>query len=117
MTIGNPLGFQHGGALRTTIAVEGVGQVVTTPSYFLWRRKSAVAAYGRVGIPLVLSPDVTWGLEAAGGGVWFFRGGLGIVGEIVGDVFYGTGTRDVAVAAYPVLSGQIGFIGSYEVLP
>ena len=31
-TLGNPLGFQHGFALRTTVAVEGIGQVVMTPS-------------------------------------------------------------------------------------
>jgi hypothetical protein len=117
MTIGNPLGFQHGASLRTSIAVEGVGQVVMTPSYFLWRRKSALAAFGRAGVPLVLSPDVTWGLEGAVGAAFFFLGGIGAVCEVVGDVFYGTGTREVSTAAYPVLSGQIGFIGTYEVLP
>ncbi len=117
MTLGNPLGFQHGGALRTSVALEGVGQVVMTPSYFLWRRKGALAAFGRAGVPIVLSPDVTWGLEGALGGAFFLLGGLGVVAEVVGDVFYGTGTRDVATAAYPVLSGQLGLIGTYEVLP
>lgn len=117
MTLGGPLGFQHGAALRTTVAVEGVPQVVMTPSYFGWRRKGALAAFGRAGIPLVLTPDATFGLEAAVGGVFFFLGGLGIVAEVVGDVFYGAGTRDVAVATYPVLSGQLGLMGTYEVLP
>ncbi|HVJ92581.1 MAG TPA: hypothetical protein VM580_22420 [Labilithrix sp.] len=117
MTVGRPLGFQHGAALRTTIGLEGVGQVVLTPSYFGWRRKGALAAFGRVGVPVVLTPDVTWGLEGALGGVFFFLGGLGIVGEIVGNVFYGTGTREVAVATYPIVSGQLGLIGTYEVLP
>jgi hypothetical protein len=117
VTIGNPLGLQHGASLRTSIAVEGIGQVVLAPSYFLWRRKGALAAFGRAGIPLILSPDVTWGFEGALGGVFFFLGGLGVVAEMVGDVFYGTGTRDVATAAYPVLSGQLGFLGTYEVLP
>jgi len=117
MTFGSPLGFQHGAAFRTTLGVEGVGQVVMTPSYFGWRRKGPLAAFGRVGIPLVLTPDPTWGFEGAVGGVFFFLGGIGVVAEIVGDVFYGTGTREVATAAYPVLSGQLGFIGTYEVLP
>jgi hypothetical protein len=40
-----------------------------------------------------------------------------VVAEVVGDVFYGTGTREVKTAAYPVLSGQLGFLGTYEVLP
>jgi len=88
-----------------------------TPSYFGWRRKGAFAAFGRAGVPLVLTPDATFGLEAALGGVFFFLGGVGLVAEIVGDVFYGTGTREVATATYPVLSGQLGFMGTYEVLP
>lgn len=116
-TLGNPLGVQHGAALRTTAAVEGVGQVVMTPSYFVWRRWRALAAFGRAGIPLVLTPEATWGLEASVGGAWFFLGGVGVVAEIVGDVFYGAGTRDVAVASYPVLSGQLGLLGTYEALP
>lgn len=117
MTLGSPLGFQHGAALRTTLGVEGVGQTVMTPSYFLWRRKSMFAAYGRAGLPLVLSPDFTMGLEGGVGGALFFLGGIGLVGEVVGDVFYGTGTRDVKTATYPILSGQLGIIGTYEVLP
>jgi hypothetical protein len=117
MTFGSPLGIQHGAALRTSIGVEGVGQVVMTPSYFGWRRKGPLAAFARAGVPMVLTPDVTWGLEGALGGVFFFLGGVGVVAEMVGDVFYGTGTRDVGIASYPVLSGQLGFIGTYEVLP
>jgi hypothetical protein len=117
MTFGSPLGFQHGAALRTTVAVEGVGQVVMTPSYFGWRRKGALAYFGRAGVPLVVTPDATLGLEAALGGVFFFLGGIGVVAEVVGDVFYGTGTREVKTATYPILSGQIGLMGTYEVLP
>lgn len=116
-TFGDPLGVQHGASLRTTVAVEGIGQFVATPSYFAWRRKGALAAFGRAGIPLIAWPDVTWGFEGALGGALFFLGGLGVVAEVVGDVYYGTGTRDVGTATYPVLSGQVGFIGTYEVLP
>jgi hypothetical protein len=116
-TLGNPLGLQHGVSLRTTVALEGVGQTLMTPSYLVWRRWRALAAFGRAGIPLVLTPEVTWGLEASAGGVFYFLGGIGVVAEIVGDVFYGAGTRDVATASYPVLSGQLGILGSYEVLP
>lgn len=114
---GQPLGFQHGLALRTSIALEGVSQVVFTPSYLLWRRKGAWAGYGRAGFGIVTAPDLTWGLEAAGGAAWFFLGGIGLVAEVVGNVFYGVGTTDIATATYPVLSGQLGLIGSYEVLP
>jgi hypothetical protein len=117
LTLGRPLGFQHGIALRTSAAVEGVGQVVLTPSYFGWRRRGNLAGFMRAGVPIVATPDVTWGFEGGLGGVFFFLGGVGLVGEVVGDVFYGEGTREVSVAAYPVLSGQLGILGSFEVLP
>lgn len=116
-TFGHPLGWQHGFALRTSTAVEGVGQVVMTPSYFGWRRWRALAGFVRAGTPFLLTPDTTWGLEAAAGGAWFFLGGVGLTAELVGDVVYGTGTRDVKTATYPILSGQLGLIATYEVLP
>ena len=109
--------FAHGAALRASFALEGVRQAVLTPSYLAWRRWSAWALYGRAGIPVVLSPQTTWGLEAGVGGVWFARAGLGVAAELVGDVFYGAGTREVARPAYPVLSAQLGILGTYEVLP
>lgn len=116
-TFGAPLGLQHGVALRTSAAVEGVGQVVLTPAYLGYRRWRSLAAYGRAGIPLVLTPDVTWGLEAGVGGIWYFLGGFGLAAEVVGNLFYGAGTREVATATYPVLSGQLGLVMAYEVLP
>jgi hypothetical protein len=45
------------------------------------------------------------------------RAGLGLAAELVGDVFYGAGTREVATPAYPVLSAQAGLWLSWEVLP
>ena len=116
-TLGHPLGIQHGAALRTSVAARGVGQVVMTPSYLAWRRWRALALYGRAGTPLVLTPDVTWGLEAGLGATYFFLGGVGVAAEVVGDVFYGAGTREKATTTYPVLSGQLGFVVAYEVLP
>ncbi len=116
-TFGNPLGFQHGATLRTSAALSGVGQVVMTPSYLGYRRWSSIALYGRAGIPIVVTPDATWGLEAGLGATWYFLGGIGVAAEMVGDVFYGAGTRDKATVTYPVLSGQLGFVVAYEVLP
>ncbi len=116
-TFGNPLGLQHGFAIRTTFAVRGVGQVVTTPSYLVWRRWQSFACYGRAGVPIVATPDLTWGLEASVGGAWFFLGGIGLAAEVVGDVFYGAGTREKSTVTYPVMSGQLGVILALEVLP
>lgn len=117
MTFGSPLGFQHGAAFRTTFGVEGVGQIVMTPSYFGWRRRGPFAAFVRAGVPLVVTPTPTWGVEGGLGATFFPFGGLGFVAELIGDVFYGAGTRDVATATYPVVSGQLGFIGTFEAMP
>lgn len=117
VTFGHPFGLQHGVALRTAVAVEGIGQLVLTPSYVVWRRWTKLALFGRAGVPLVLTPDATMGLEGSAGAAWFFLGGIGATAEIVGDLFYGTGTADVATTTYPMLSLQAGLIVSYEVLP
>jgi hypothetical protein len=115
--LGDPLGLQHGLTLRTSFAVEGIRQQVITPGYVLWRRWRALAAYGRAGTPIVLTPQPTWGLEVAAGGVLFVRGGIGIAGELVGAVAYGAGTRDKAVTTYPMLGAQLGLLFALEVLP
>ncbi len=117
MTLGRPLAVQHGLALRSSFSLEGIGQSVVTPSYFVWRRRRALAAFGRAGVPVVLAPDTTVGLEAGVGGVLYVTGGLGIVGELVGDLFYGAGSPASTTSTFPMLSGQLGLIGTYEVLP
>ncbi len=116
-TFGHPLGIQHGAALRTSVAATGVGQVVMTPSYLAWRRFRSLAVYGRAGTPIVFTPDVTWGLEAGAGATYFFLGGVGVAAEVVGNLFYGAGTRERATTTYPVLSGQLGFVIAWELFP
>lgn len=115
--LGNPGFLAHGLALRVSGALEGVPQAVLTPSYMALHRRGPWALYGRAGLPVVLTPDTTFGFEGAAGGVWFARAGLGLSAELVGDVFYGAGTREVATPAYPVLSAQAGVWVSWEVMP
>jgi hypothetical protein len=117
ITLGDPRRFQSGFSLHVTMALEGVQQTVVTPSFVLYRRFRDFAAYARAGTPIIATPDAAWGIEGALGGVWFVRAGIGLVAEMVGDVFYGAGTREVSAAAYPVLSGQIGVVIAYEVIP
>ena len=117
VVLGDPIGVRSGGALRMSVALEGVPQAVMTPSYLLWRRWRAWGAYGRLGVPVVLTPEVTWGVEVGAAAVWFVRGGVGIAGEVTGDLFYGAGTREVATPAYPVLSAQLGLVIDYEAFP
>jgi len=115
--MGDPEGLQHGLAARASLALEGVPQTVFVPSYVLYRRWNAWAAYGRAGVPVVLAPDATAGLEFSLAGVFFVRGGIGVVAETVLSVIYGAGTREVATPAYPVWSGQLGLVFAYEVIP
>jgi hypothetical protein len=117
MLVGTPYGLRHGVALRWSLAVEGISQAVAAPTYELWKRWRFFAAYGRAGPTFVLTPSSSWGFEGAAGGVWFVRSGLGLTAEIVGDVFYGAGTRDVATATYPMLSAELGAVVDFEVLP
>lgn len=117
LMFGDPDALAHGLALRTSVALEGVPQTVMTPSYVALHRWGPWGAYGRVGPSIVLTPDVTWGMEGAAGGLWFPFAGIGVAAELVGDVYYGAGTRDVEVATYPVLSGQLGLWLSWEALP
>ncbi len=115
--VGEPTFVAHGPALRASFALEGIRQSVLAPSYVALHRWRAWAAYARAGVALVMAPDVTWGLEAAAGGIWFARAGIGLAAELVGDVFYGAGTREVATPAYPVLSLQAGLWWSWERIP
>ena len=113
---GSPAHLAQGIALRVSVALEGVPQSVLTPSYLILHRAGPWGAYARAGLPIVLDPDTTWGIEGAAGGLWFARAGVGVAAELVGDVFYGAGTREVARPAYPVLSMQAGFWLSWEAL-
>ncbi len=116
-TFGGAGSWSHGMAFRMSIATSGVRQTVLTPSYMVYRRWPRAALYGRAGAAIVAQPEATWGGELGVGGVVFVRAGLGVAAEVVGDVFYGAGTREQAVTTYPVLSGQLGLVFAYEVFP
>jgi hypothetical protein len=118
IAFGPPDGLQHGGALHASFAMSGIPQAVLTPAYMLaYRGPRPFLAYGRVGPSFVLSPDATVGAELAGGFAWFLTSHLAIASELVFDVYWGAGTHHVAVATYPILSGQLGLLADFELLP
>ncbi len=118
LSFGDPDGFQHGAALHWSAALSGVPQQVLTPTYLLaYRGSSRWLAYGRFGPSLVMTPETTLGFELGGGFGWFLTGGLAVSGELVGDLYYGAGTREKGITTYPILSGQLGLLFLYEVLP
>jgi hypothetical protein len=117
LLIGDPTFLAHGLVLRASLALEGVRQAVLAPSYMVLHRWTSWSVYGRAGAPIVLTPSRTFGVEGGAGAVFFVRAGLGVAAELVGDVFYGAGTREVATPAYPVLSAQAGLWLSWEAMP
>jgi hypothetical protein len=118
VALGPPDGFQHGGAIHLSLALSGVPQQVLAPSYLLvYRGAHRFMGFGRLGIAYVVSPDENVGGELALGGAFFVTSGIGVSAELVGDLFYGAGTYQVATAVYPIVSGQLGIIVDYEVLP
>lgn len=118
ITFGPPDGLQHGFSFALSEALSGVPQTVLTPSYVaLYRGPHRYMLFGRVGVPILLSPDANAGFEIAFSGAYFLTAGMGVSASIVGSGFYGAGTREVRAAFYPLLSAQAGIIVDYEVLP
>jgi hypothetical protein len=118
VAFGPPDGLEHGVALHLSFALAGVSQAVLTPTYFAaYRGPRRFLAYGRLGPSIVLTPDPTIGGELAAGLGWFFTARLALAGELVGDIYYGAGTPTKGITTYPILSGQLGLLVDYEILP
>ncbi len=109
--------FRHGAAIHCAFAISGIAQYACAPGYLLYRRTASWSTFARIGPAFVATPSFAWGGELGAGAAWFPLAGVGIVGELVGNLFYGAGTREVPSAAYPVLSAQLGVTILYEVMP
>lgn len=118
LSFGEPDGLQHGGSMHYTTAIQGVGQQIITPSYVaLYRGPHPFMLLGRVGVPVILTPDINAGGELAVGGAYFLSGSLGLTAELIGDIFYGAATPEREISTIPILSAQIGLMVDYEILP
>ncbi|MFT5359276.1 MAG: hypothetical protein ACI9KE_006519 [Polyangiales bacterium] len=71
----------------------------------------------RVGIPIVVSPDVTAGAELAFGAQFFARAGIAIFAEAIYDVFVGGRVRDGSRSTHHLLALEVGLQFELEVLP
>lgn len=117
-TFSDPDGFEHGVALHLSIATDGIRQEVATPSYLLVKRFSPrVLAYGRAGLPIVLEPDASVGLEAGLGSAYFLTANFGLGAELDFSLFYGAATIDRALTVIPVASLALGVFFDWEHLP
>lgn len=112
-------GLAHGAVLHLSIAAQGIPQEVLSLSYTALERldNGRFLLLGRAGIPVVLEPDLTGGLEVSLGSAFMITAGLGVQGELVGSLFYGAATPDRSVSMIPMLSAQLGLFVDYEVLP
>jgi len=112
-------GLSHGAVLHLSIAAQGIPQEVLSLSYTALERfgNGRTLLFGRAGIPIILEPDSSGGLEAALGAAYMISAGLGVQSELVGSLYYGAATQDRSVTTIPVLSAQIGLFVDYEVLP
>jgi hypothetical protein len=110
-------GLEHGATLDALFALDGINQFGLTPSYFV---EFALAPefwlHGRVGIPFVITPDTTVGLEAGVGPRWAFGWGFSLTAEMVGSVFFGAATEEKSVTTIPMLSFQLGLCFDHSVV-
>jgi hypothetical protein len=117
LLIGEPE-FRQGLSLGGGVALQGIGQFVLTPSYFAqFGVNDGVALRGRVGVPLVVAPDATLGLEAGLGSSLALAYGVGALLELVGSVYFGAATDETSITTIPMLSLQVGLFFEHQVSP
>lgn len=117
-TVGDAGVFSHGITAHVSFALGGVPQEVVTPSYVLFVRPTPrFGLLARVGIPIVVQPDLNAGFEAAAGGIFYVTAAVGVTASLVGSLFYGAATLDSSRTTIPVLSLEGGLIYDFEVLP
>jgi hypothetical protein len=69
-----------------------------------------VGLHGRLGLPIVVAPDASLGLEAGVGPQLPIAYGLGLTAELVGSVFFGAATEQKSVTTIPMLALQLGLV-------
>ncbi len=82
-------------------------QRIPVPDYLL---------YGRVGIPLTVSPEFTWGAEIDAGFAYMLLAGLGVYVELGYSMYFGGKDRSGSTSLHPLLSGELGVLFDIEVL-
>ena len=101
--------LEHGAALDALVALDGIDQFGVTPSYLLQYSASPhLRWHARLGLPIVVAPDASLGLEAALGPSVPVAYGLGLTAELVGSLFFGAATEQKSVTTIPMLALQLG---------
>jgi hypothetical protein len=116
--IGNPERIEHGPSANFSVALTGIRQEVLTPGYRALTRLSSLWSTSlRLGVPIVLEPDLGAGVELGVAGILRFLGGAAAYAELIGSLFFGAATYDADISVIPMVSLQVGIWMDYEVLP
>jgi hypothetical protein len=117
--LGAPNGFQHGLVTHLSLAVNGIGQQVLSASYIMLHPlvRQELVGYVRAGLPLILGPDFSLGLEGGAGAAYFFSSAFALTGEAIFSMFAGAATWEHDPTWWPIASFQLGLWVDYEVLP
>jgi hypothetical protein len=110
-------GLEHGATVDALFALDGINQFGLTPSYLMqFTLAPELWLHARVGIPFVITPDTSLGLEAGVGPRLALGWGLSLTAELVGSVFFGAATEEKSVTTIPMLSFQLGVCFDHSVL-
>ena len=116
--LGDPLRIEHGPSVHLSVALTGIRQEVLSPGYrALVRMGSRWSASARLGVPVVLEPDLGGGVELGVSGILRLLAGVAAYAELIQSVFFGAATYDVDTTIVPIVSLQLGLWVDYEVLP
>lgn len=72
---------------------------------------------GHVSGAVVVSPDLTWGIEVGGDAAYHFLAGLGVYAEVNVGTYFGAEDRFGNLTVNPLLALEVGLTWDYEVLP
>ena len=116
--LGDPNGLEHGPSANLSVALTGIRQEVLTPGYrALMRLDSRWSSSLRLGVPIVLEPDLGGGVELGLAAIFRVLGGVAPYAELIYSVFFGAATYEADTTVIPIISLQLGLFTDYEVLP
>lgn len=104
-----------------TAGVDALEQWVVAPAYgvrvgFPHGPVPDFVLRGRVGLPVVLTPDVTWGVEVDASLTYALLAGLGVYVELGYATYFGAEDRAGDRTTHPVLALELGVALDWEVL-
>lgn len=111
-TLGAQLALNISGDGSASIGVDPASQLVLGPTYGLYIPLDDWVFLPKFTVPIAVSPEPSLGFELTVLAAYRFLAGLGAYAEIGASVWIGG-----AGSIHPLLSGELGIMIDYEVLP